>query len=374
MNVNSNSNSNSNSRTRNLVGLVACTVAFMVLSGSALTPTSWTTQTGPEYSALSIAAGYLAFDHWFSAMYCQQQQLWQVTEDALTLTVLLIVLANLGDGLGDYRTSTCAWVAYKTIRLAWQLDTDMDTPNKIMSTSVMGSPQSTTESESAPEVDMNNNDVKNSNDVNSTWIIHGETYHLQDYVTRHPGGLEAIMLGRGRDCTALFESYHPFTNQHKLVLQKYKDSGAIQQQKLSSKKMVTGKRTPTPTTPIPQDYFYEVLCQRVAQTLKQKGIDPIADRCATPLRTLYYGLVLLAVVASGISHVKVSSEVEFGARPGLASLVHLAWHMHFVVYRLMSRLLSLSLSLSHTPYSQLAAISNNREVSLVAFSLPSLVG
>ena len=46
------------------------------------------------------------------------------------------------------------------------------------------------------------------------WWIHGNGYDLTKFVERHPGGKEAILLGRGRDCTALFESYHIFSNDH----------------------------------------------------------------------------------------------------------------------------------------------------------------
>jgi cytochrome b involved in lipid metabolism len=51
------------------------------------------------------------------------------------------------------------------------------------------------------------------------WMIHGVSYDLQEFVDRHPGGRESILLGRGRDCTALFESYHAFLQQHWYVSQ-----------------------------------------------------------------------------------------------------------------------------------------------------------
>lgn len=35
------------------------------------------------------------------------------------------------------------------------------------------------------------------------------------------GGDSAILLGQGRDCTALFESYHPFTDKAKNIIPKY---------------------------------------------------------------------------------------------------------------------------------------------------------
>jgi cytochrome b involved in lipid metabolism len=49
------------------------------------------------------------------------------------------------------------------------------------------------------------------------WLIDGQEYNLADFVHRHPGGKEAILLGQGRDCTALFESYHSFTKQNRYV-------------------------------------------------------------------------------------------------------------------------------------------------------------
>merc|ERR1712137_278068 len=40
------------------------------------------------------------------------------------------------------------------------------------------------------------------------WVIHGRSYDLTNFVDRHPGGAYLIELGKGRDCTELFESVH----------------------------------------------------------------------------------------------------------------------------------------------------------------------
>ena len=40
------------------------------------------------------------------------------------------------------------------------------------------------------------------------WTIHNKRYDMRTFVARHPGGADAIRLGRGRNCTVLFESYH----------------------------------------------------------------------------------------------------------------------------------------------------------------------
>ena len=82
------------------------------------------------------------------------------------------------------------------------------------------------------------NTAANSNRLTTTvpkediWTIHGEQYDLREFVKRHPGGSRAINLGRSIDCTELFETYHPFTEKHRKVLQKYKISPKIINQTL----------------------------------------------------------------------------------------------------------------------------------------------
>jgi fatty acid desaturase (delta-4 desaturase) len=39
-------------------------------------------------------------------------------------------------------------------------------------------------------------------------VYRGKAYNLTPYMDRHPGGNWLINLAIGRDCTALFESYH----------------------------------------------------------------------------------------------------------------------------------------------------------------------
>jgi len=51
----------------------------------------------------------------------------------------------------------------------------------------------------------------------SVWTIHGKQYDLTSFAKNHPGGTWALELGRNRDCTGLFESYHIFADQHRLT-------------------------------------------------------------------------------------------------------------------------------------------------------------
>ena len=53
------------------------------------------------------------------------------------------------------------------------------------------------------------------------WYLYGKPYNFNSFIKKHPGGEQAILLGRGRDCTALFESYH--TNKpSKRLINEYK--------------------------------------------------------------------------------------------------------------------------------------------------------
>lgn len=57
----------------------------------------------------------------------------------------------------------------------------------------------------------------------SAWIaVDGSVYDLTEFVDRHPGGREILLLALGRDATNLFNSYHPFTALPRKVLAKYR--------------------------------------------------------------------------------------------------------------------------------------------------------
>jgi fatty acid desaturase len=59
-------------------------------------------------------------------------------------------------------------------------------------------------------------DGKCSSKSANLWTVHNKRYDLQGFVAKHPGGVDAISLGQGFNCTELFESYHSLANE-KLV-------------------------------------------------------------------------------------------------------------------------------------------------------------
>lgn len=65
-------------------------------------------------------------------------------------------------------------------------------------------------------------DVAEHNSEASAWIaVGGTVYDVTDFVAKHPGGKELLLLCVGRDATDLFNSYHPFTAKPRAVLKKF---------------------------------------------------------------------------------------------------------------------------------------------------------
>lgn len=65
-------------------------------------------------------------------------------------------------------------------------------------------------------------EVAEHNSEESAWIaIDGKVYDVTDFVDKHPGGKEMLLLCVGREATDLFNSYHPFTEKPRAILKKY---------------------------------------------------------------------------------------------------------------------------------------------------------
>jgi fatty acid desaturase len=97
------------------------------------------------------------------------------------------------------------------------------------------------------------------------WLIHDKLYNFDAYVNRHPGGLDWILLGRGRDCTELFESTHALVKTHpSRFMAKYevKDHG---------------ETIPPEIFDWSDDGFYPTLTRRVREHFKKKGYSHHAD-------------------------------------------------------------------------------------------------
>lgn len=82
---------------------------------------------------------------------------------------------------------------------------------------------------------------------------------MKEWIPRHPGGTEALLLAAGRDCTNLFESYHPFTDKPREILSKYKIG------------VVENYEHPVF---LPDNGFYAECCKRVGDYFRSNNINP----------------------------------------------------------------------------------------------------
>jgi cytochrome b involved in lipid metabolism len=56
-------------------------------------------------------------------------------------------------------------------------------------------------------------ELKKHNTQDDCWIVvRGKIYDVTCYLKFHPGGIDKLMLGAGRDATQLFDKYHPWVN------------------------------------------------------------------------------------------------------------------------------------------------------------------
>ncbi|KAK4424960.1 cytochrome domain-containing protein RLF [Sesamum alatum] len=57
------------------------------------------------------------------------------------------------------------------------------------------------------------NEVKQHQSEGSMWtVLKGRVYNIAPYMKFHPGGVDMLMKGVGKDCTSLFNKYHAWVN------------------------------------------------------------------------------------------------------------------------------------------------------------------
>jgi Cytochrome b5-like Heme/Steroid binding domain len=345
-NNNNNSNSSANTDTNNkrtvkkIVGTASCFLQLWYLAwtdadkgdGSSNKIHSET----QVYRALCTAAGYLAFDHWFSTAPTLQKSLFTVWEDAVTLIAFVVILVqwtaaattttvatNTAEDTtasgtssaitASYVTTTndshgwiphaytllAAWTGYKLVQFFYV--EDPSTTQLAALSSAKGSTRTKPFQSKGRSIEAA---TPPTPPAAAIWRINGGRYDLSAYIDHHPGGREAILLGCNRDdCTALFQSYHPFTRQAATrVLAKYRVTTANHNK---TKSIPTRTSSNTRSDDDDDDVFYGILIERVRQTLKDQGMDPVLDRTANWQRSLYYVCILVAVAVTAYAHSRV---------------------------------------------------------------------
>ena len=194
-------------------------------------------------------------------------------------------------------------------------DKEEDTAS--ISSSSSSSLTSSDENDATTFSSSNSSSISSSNEFGqdqankNLWWIHGNGYDLMDFVQDHPGGIEAILLGKGRDCTALVESYHAFSGDRVWkILEKHRTLTRLEDGDGDDEIDELATATSTGLTEehrdrVP-DFFYEVLKKRVTKVLRFKGIDPVKDRGASQIRIAYYLLIFGLWLYAGYLHCSVS--------------------------------------------------------------------
>lgn len=109
-------------------------------------------------------------------------------------------------------------------------------------------------------------EVAKHNTADSAWVIvDRKVYDITEFLDRHPGGKEMLLLSAGRECTHLFNMYHALSDRPRKYLESYiigELSGESEMPNFAPEDPKTG--------------FYAVMSKRVAQHFKQSGKDPKA--------------------------------------------------------------------------------------------------
>jgi fatty acid desaturase len=103
-------------------------------------------------------------------------------------------------------------------------------------------------------------DVAKHNSSASVWVIVGsKVYDLTSWVDKHPGGREVLLLMAGRDATAAFESYHPFSDKPRRMIGKF-EIGKVNSYEFPQYK--------------PDSGFYSIMNKRVNAYFKENNLNP----------------------------------------------------------------------------------------------------
>lgn len=109
--------------------------------------------------------------------------------------------------------------------------------------------------------------IPTSRIAKGVWTIHGRRYDLTEFADTHPGGPWMLELGRNRDCTGLFESYHIFSDMTKLdrILARYE---------LPESKAIKENIGPAdnPTGLVFRDAFHEDVKKMARDHFRERGV------------------------------------------------------------------------------------------------------
>lgn len=266
------------------------------------------------FYVFGLLASYYSFEKVFTEWFCRlptsavvkiQQgsgSSFNDIERILGVPTCLILMYALKDvtnhdtGYQSLLTTMYGWFAFKMLHIAFELNNNHSlksyTLPAMLANTRLGMKRIAEDSKS-----ISNSKVEEVIPPKYVWRMYGNEYDVTDYVQKHPGGVETIMLAANReDSTAIFQSYHAFNiTKARAVLEKYRIN------KNSDDKPYVASSVPHANDP-----FYNVLAERVRDVLQNKyNIDPIKDRTAPIARVLFYSVIVTGVIVSLVAHCRV---------------------------------------------------------------------
>ncbi|KAG5680987.1 hypothetical protein PVAND_010461 [Polypedilum vanderplanki] len=123
-------------------------------------------------------------------------------------------------------------------------------------------------------------DLRNHCTEKSAWIaIRGKVYDVTSFITRHPGGKDALRFAIGRDATTVFESYHDVEVVSRVLI----------------KQPIVGELIGSEMPEfIEQSDFHKTIADKVRKRLRDEGVDMKNSYKAW----LTYSVILLSIILS----------------------------------------------------------------------------
>ena len=126
----------------------------------------------------------------------------------------------------------------------------------------------------------------------------GEVYDVTEFLGKHPGGRDPLLLCAGRDVTHLFNSYHPIPTR-KLIAKRCKHIGSLKNPPQDS--IYTLPKFPE------KDKLYEELLSRISGYFRKNELDPnmhapfLRNGAAVIIGTLLFWYMAVSFTSHGYS-------------------------------------------------------------------------
>jgi len=152
-------------------------------------------------------------------------------------------------------------------------------------------------------------ELASHNTEKDCWVaVRGKIYDVTEFMHRHPGGKDVLLLNAGRDATQIFESYHPMK-----IITSTIESGNNGSILIYLEKNYMGDLSSTELPSYPEmSEFYKTVKKRIENYFKETKQDPKFSPSIL-LRSVLLVVALLAfhAISTYISYINMESHNKF---------------------------------------------------------------